>query len=183
MKPIHVIFGLLLLMAGIILFILFSDVPINAAGQPHGEIAGMMVGGDGLARLATIGDAPYWFQMVMNLLIPALLYIGVPQHRRSGAFVAGLVACATVTIFVWHMLYSSYMDFLITGETAIAFGFPEPTNWKIWGIWLSMMTYNVLYVVAFRRFFLHPDDEAAFEKLVQELRNSEPQQPGLGGHA
>lgn len=169
MKIIHVVFALLLVIAGITVFVLTGEPPMGATGVPHPTIAGLLLGGDGTDKMATIGRAPYYFQISVILLAGSLLYMGVPEHRRDamlkGCFAAGMA----FALFVWIMLWAGYESYLATGETTVIFGFPAPTNWMFWGVWGSFVAFDLFYVFAFRRYFLHPDDEAAFEALVQDL--------------
>lgn len=169
LKIIHVVFVLLLAIAGITVFVWTSEVPTGATGMPHPEIAGLSLGGDGTEKLSAIGDAPYYFQILVILLASSLLYMGVPPQRRDSllkiAFALGLLLALTV----WGLLWGGYQSYLETGKTAVIFGFPAPTNLLFWGIWGSFVAFDLFYVFAFRRYFLHPDDEAAFEALVREL--------------
>lgn len=169
MKAIHVVFVLLLVLAGITISVLIGDAPPGATGVAHPEIAGLSVGGDGNAKLSAIGSTPYYFQISVILLAGSLLYLGVPEHRRDGFLKAWFFVGLGFAIFVWSMVWGGYESYLATGETTVVFGFPAPTNWMFWGIWGSFAAFDVFYAFAFYRYFLHPDDEAAFEALVQEL--------------
>lgn len=169
LKPIHLVFALLLVIAGITIFVLTSDVPAGASGTPHPTIAGLSVGGDGTEKLSAIGKAPYYFQVAVILLAGTLLYMGIPAHRRDRLLRLCFGVGIAFALFVWVMLFSGYEAYLATGQTRVLFGFPMPTNWMFWGIWGSFAIFDVFYFFAFRRYFLHPDDEAAFNELVREM--------------
>jgi len=168
-KPIHLVFVLLLAIAGITIFVLTSDAPSGASGVPHPTIDGLSLGGDGGEKLSAIGKAPYYFQIAVILLAGTLLYMGVPERRRDGLLRLCFGIGIAFALFVWVMLFSGYEAYLATGQTRVVFGFPVPTNWMFWGIWGSFAAFDVFYMVAFRRYFLHPDDEAAFHELVREV--------------
>ncbi len=169
MKIIHLIFALLLVIAGITIFVLTGEPPTGATGVPHPDVSGLSLGGDGAEKLSAIGRAPYYFQICVILLAASLLYLGVPPHRRDHLLRISFVAGITFALFVWIMLWGGYESYLLNGETTVVFGFPAPTNWMFWGIWGSFVAFDLFYVFAFRRYFLHPDDEAAFEALVREM--------------
>ena len=169
LKPIHLVFALLLVIAGITIFVLTSDVPPGASGAAHPTIAGLSLGGDGAEKLSTIGKAPYYFQVAVILLAGTLLYMGVPAHRRDRLLRVCFGVGIAFALFVWVMLYSGYEAYLATGQTRVVFGFPMPTNWMFWGVWGSFVLFDLFYMIAFRRYFLHPDDEAAFNELVKEV--------------
>jgi len=177
MKPIHFVFVLLLVIAGITIFVLVSDVPPNASGTAHPTISGLSVGGDGTDRLSSIGKAPYYFQITVILLAGTLLYMGVPAHRRDRLLRVCFAVGIAFALFVWVMLFSGYEAYLATGQTRVVFGFPVPTNWFFWGIWGSFAAFDVFYAIAFRRYFLHPDDEAAFRELVRETEAEQMNKP------
>ncbi|WP_417451064.1 hypothetical protein [Kordiimonas sp.] len=175
MKAIHLAFAFLLAIAGITVFILMSDPPMGASGVAHDAIAGMKLGGDGAARLASIGRAPFYFQLGVIGFAATLLYMGIAEHRRDKVLKAAILSMTAIALFIWYMLYSGYEDYLATGETDVVFGFPVPTNWMFWGIWGSFAIFDLFYVVAFRRYFLPKEDEAAFNALVAELKADEEQ--------
>lgn len=170
MKAIHLVFVLLLIIAGITIFILLSDPPVGAAGAPYATIAGMSVGGDGAARLTAIGKAPFYFQLIITALSVVLLYMGIAAHRRDQQLVIVLTVLAILNMAIWTIVYQTYETYLQTGEVSIVGGFPVPTTWMLWGIWGGFNLFNLLYVVGFRRYFLPAEDEAAFEALVAELK-------------
>ncbi|WP_262689700.1 hypothetical protein [Kordiimonas aestuarii] len=175
MKAIHLAFVFLLAIAGITVFVLISEPPTGATGVAHDTIAGMKLGGDGAARLATIGRTPFYFQLGVIGFAATLLYMGVAERRRDGALRVAILTMTAVALFIWYMLYSGYEDYLATGETDVVFGFPVPTNWMFWGIWGSFAIFDLFYVVAFRRYFLPKEDEAEFAALVAELKADEGQ--------
>lgn len=173
MKIIHVVFALLLAIASITFFVWTSEIPDSATGVPHPEIAGLSLGSSGSDKLSAIGDAPYYFQILVILLAGSLLYMGVPQQRRDTLLKVAFALGLLFALFVWGMLWGGYQSYLATGETTVIFGFPAPTNWMFWGIWGSFVAFDLFYVFAFRRYFLHPEDEAAFEALVREMEAEE----------
>jgi len=178
LKPIHIIFILLLVIAGIIVFILASDPPLNAAGMAHDSVAGLKVGGNGAERLTTIGQAPFYFQVCVILLAASLLFLGVPEHRRDKLLYSLFATATGYALFVWYSLISSYESYHVTGVTEVVFGFPVPTNWFLWGVWSGFVMFDLLYVFAFRRYFLHPDDEKAFQELVTSMKTDGPEAGG-----
>ena len=173
MKIIHVVLVLLLAIAGITISVLTGDVPPGATGVPHPEIAGLSVSGDGKTNATAIGAAPYYFQICVILLAGALLYMGVPERRRDTLLKIVFFAGVAFALFVWSMIWGGYQSYLLTGETTIVFGFPLPTSWMLGGVWASFLAFDLFYVFAFYRYFLHPDDEAAFQALAADMRSEE----------
>jgi hypothetical protein len=173
MKPIIFVFICLLVIAGIIGFVLVSEPPAGATGVPHETIQAMSVGGDGAARLAEIGRAPFYFQIAVIFLSVGLLYMGVAKHRRDRRLRLLFAVGTAFALLVWVMLYTGYEAFLVTGKADIVFGFPVTTNWMLWGIWGSFVFFNLIFVIFFRDYFLPYEDEAAFDALVREMKASD----------
>ncbi|GHF20838.1 hypothetical protein GCM10017044_14690 [Kordiimonas sediminis] len=169
MKPIHVIFVLLVSMGAIISFVLISDPTPNAAGLDHPTIAHIDIGGDGAERLAPIGRAPYWFMVALFSMVPFLLYLGISRHRRTNLVRAALSVGGLASLYVWHNMYTSYETYLATGETTIFLGFPEPTAWFVYGLWCSLVTYTATYFLGFDTFIFPKEDEKAFTELMAEI--------------
>ncbi|MFC4349432.1 hypothetical protein ACFO5Q_16385 [Kordiimonas lipolytica] len=170
-EPIHIVLLLLLVIAGITGFVLMSEPPVDATGVAHATIPAMSVGGDGASKLATIGKAPFYFQIAVILLAGALLYMGVAPHKRDRTLLLFFAGGVGFALFVWVMLFTGYEHYILTGETTVFLGFPMPTNWMFWGIWGSFAAFDLFYVIFFRRYFFTPDEEAEFDALVEELKS------------
>jgi hypothetical protein len=98
--------------------------------------------------------------------------MGVPEKRRDTRFRLIMAAGLLWALFVWFMLYGSYETYLETGMATVVFGFPVPTNWMLWGIWGSFAFFDLMFVIFFRDYFLHPEDEADFDALVAEMKSA-----------
>ncbi|WP_262693884.1 hypothetical protein [Kordiimonas aquimaris] len=173
MKSIHFVFVLLLIIAGITAYIFMAEQPPGATGLQHTSINGLSVGGDRGSQVSALGNAPYYFQVAVILLAGAMLYMGIAPHRRDAQLKLFFAVGLGFALFVWTMVYTGYEAYLATGESNIAFGFPVPTTWMLWGIWGSFVVFDLFYVVAFRRYFLPKEDEAAFDALVREIKSEQ----------
>lgn len=173
MKPIHFVFVLLLTIAGITVYIFLADQPTGATGLPHASINGLSIGGERSNQISALGSAPYYFQVTVILLAGAMLYMGIAPHRRDAQLKMFFTIGLGFALFVWTMVYTGYEAYLATGDANIVFGFPVPTTWMLWGIWGSFVVFDLFYVVAFRRYFLPKEDEAAFEALVREVKSEQ----------
>lgn len=172
MKPMYLILVLLSIMAALTLYILQTPVPHGATGLPHATIPAMKVGGDGMARIAPISTAVYYFQHVGSLMYACLLYIGVAEHRRDNTLKVVLGAFTLFSMIVWHQLFSAYEAFYHEGSADLVWGIPVSSLWFLIGLYGSYIPAIIFYIVAFRRYFFSEEDEAAFEALVTELKTS-----------
>ncbi len=168
MRLIHVILALLVAIFAVLVALLFEGGPETATGTAHPVIAGMNVGGDGLARLGGMGWLMATLQTLIVLLIHALLALGIAPRHRTVSFWAFLAVGAALSLAVWWGLYLSYVAFLANGEGPLLFGYPLSTALMLFGVFLAGSYFCALYSWGFRRFVFPAADEAAYEALRAE---------------
>ena len=83
-----------------------------------------------------------------------------PRLGLAGAFLAYAI------IFV--LLVRSDAAYQAGGELLHVGGFPPPTAWLIYGMWLFPLVMVGLFVWGFDRWYYTPDDEARFADLTRE---------------
>lgn len=183
MRLIHVILLLLVAIGVLLVGLLFAGGPDNATGQAHATIAGMSSGGDGLARLGGMGWMMFLLQILALLLIYALIALGVAERNRTRTFWVLLGLGAALSIAIWCGLYLSYVRLLETGEMQLLFGYPLPTAFMLFGVFLGGSYLCVFYIWGFKRFIYTEADEAAYESL--RARAAAPRKPdsAAGGSA
>lgn len=175
MRLIHAILLLLLAILGLLIVLLVSADPADATGQAHARIADMNVGGDGLARLGGRGWLMCLLQTLTLLLIYALIALGVSERRRTARFWILLAVGAGLSLAVWWGMFFSYMAFLETGSAPLLLGYPLPTAFMLFGVFLGGSYLCVLYILGFRQFIYPEEEEAAYEAL--RARAAEPRKP------
>jgi len=164
-RLIHVIYGLLLAILGLLCCLMILPEPALVTGAPHPGIPGVNVGGDGRARL---GDAVVVIGLLgsaVMLLMQALPMLGVSAGRRDATFWWLMGGVAVAIQGTWWAMYLGYLQFLATGEVGHLLGFPAPTAWMLFGVWFSGTLFCIVYVLGFRRFVFSAEDEAAYEAL------------------
>lgn len=173
MKLILGILAGLLFVAAMVAWASLTPAGGLATGAPHPEIPNMSIGGDGAARALPILLPIYLWQVGVIVIACLLILLGLAPHRRTPVAVIGVVIVGALAIAVWTGLVLSYRDVLLTGETGYALGFPVPTAWMNYGIWLSLAGFTALYVWGFRRFIHTEEDEATFQAIVAAYRAAE----------
>lgn len=168
MQLIHAIFGLLLVILGLLIWLMLMPEPALATGGPHALFPAMNAGGDGLARLNGAVQVVGWLGACCFLMMLLLTALGVRAQRRDGLFWLLMSLVALVSQWVWWAMYYSYLDFLRTGDLQLMFGYPAATAWMLFGVWLSGALLCVIYIFGFRRFIFTAEDEAAYEALRSE---------------
>ena len=168
MRLIHVIAVLLAVILCLLGVLMVWPEPMFVAGGAHPEIRGMNVGGDGLARLGGAHWLLFALQCSVLVLKLLLVALGVAEHHRDRTFWCWLTLIGVVVLGVWWGMYSSYLDYLHSGESPIALGFPLATAFMLFGVYTGGSLLCVLYVAGFRRFIFSEADEAAYEALRAE---------------
>lgn len=167
-----VIFGICVIMGGLLVLIGFAEQVPGAGGVPHASIPAMQVGNDGAARLEHIGSYAFIFQALLLLLIICLCTLGIPKKNRSNTLYLYMTASYAFSLLVWWQMYFGHQEYLATKETAFFMGFPIATAWQMYGTWLSAIPLILIYTLGFNKFIYTKDDAEAFEKLLAEKTDS-----------
>ena len=181
MRPIYLIYGLLLAQLTLLGYLMLVDEPELATGAPHAQFVGMNVGGDGLARLGSAGAVIGAIGGLSVAVMLLLVTLGVNASRRTVLFWLLIAVVALASQGVWWAMYLGYLSFLETGQVPFVLGFPLPTSWMLYGVWGSGALLSLVYIFGFRRFIFTEDDEAAYEALraAAEVPRA-PEQDALG---
>jgi uncharacterized membrane protein YecN with MAPEG domain len=171
MRLIYLILGLLLIVCACVAAIIFGPEPAASTGLPHATIDGMRSGGDGLTRFEPVGTITLVMQTALFTLFGVLLYLGVSPHRRTRQSKIWIAAGTTALLLVWWSMYGTYVDYLRSGELRMFLGFPIPTAFTVFGLWLAGFVFVIAYVVGFRTFVFTEQDEAAYHELLEKHKN------------
>jgi hypothetical protein len=170
MRMVHLILVLLLVVSALLAWIVFSVEPPMTTGAAHPEFAGMRIGGDGSARLSTIGNLGYWMQVAILALVILFIAAGVQKQRRTIGFWGPIIAVGLMYQWVWWKIWQGYLYFLQTGETSYTLGFTTPSAWMVFGVWTCGFFLMLIYVVGFRKFIFSKEDEAKYEQLLEDVK-------------
>ncbi len=178
MKLPWIIFGLLLTMCGAMGSLFVTPEPtivINEGedpapaghGIPHPQIGTMLVGGDSLARYAPIRLATWIFAVSMVCFFTSLLALASLKGGRFSKLNWILFVGLSIQMFAMAGMLVSYESYI--GDTAAPLygGFPAPTAWMLYALWPAPLLFVVFYVAAFNRWTFRPEDERAFEEILQ----------------
>lgn len=166
------IFVTSLIMGLLLSAIMLADTVPNAGGLPHPDHPGMQIGGDGAARLEHIGTLGFLFQCFLLLLVVCLSILGVADRYRSPELLAYMGASLAFMLLVCWQMYTGHQEYLATGETGYFMGFPTATAWQVYGTWLGAIPLILIYSLGFRKYIYTAEDEAAFNKLLEESQQA-----------
>ncbi len=115
-----------------------------------------------------------WVAFVMSLLILAMMatcvWIGLGKRGSGTPLSRRMMIGFGGYGIVFAALTATYARY--AGDTEVPFfgGFPLPTAWMIYGVWLFPILFVALYMTMFDRWVLTDDDLARFKQLVDENR-------------
>lgn len=170
---IYALLGLLLGITIILSITFLSPEPVASHGTPHAEFDGMKVGNDGALRIKGIEVYYFLFYASTILICIVLMILGVSPRYRRKKFWMWIGGVTILVLFSWWKLYTTYMEFLATGETQLFLGFPTPTAWMIYGLWGTASIFSIMYFVGFRKFIFTYEDEAELKEIVEAYAKEE----------
>ena len=150
----------------IILALVFVDPVVEASGKQHPEYGTMLQSVNSQFSSDTVKYLGYGFGLCIIGIFTLCLILGAKKANQKGfktreIFIGMGLYLATFTALV---LSSWKYDML---EAPIIGGLPLPTAWMLYGIWFVPIVLIILYVWGFERFVISPEEEAAFQKIVE----------------
>ncbi|MFQ5982700.1 MAG: hypothetical protein ACE5KS_04930 [Woeseiaceae bacterium] len=171
MKLIYLILMLLLVVAACVVGVLLVGEPTASTGMAHLAVEGMRSGGDGLTRFAPVSSIALVMFSAILVLFGVLLYLGVSKHRRMKQCRAWIAAGTIALLLVWWSMFGTYSEYLASGEFRLLLGFPLPTAFMVYGLWLGGFVFVIAYVIGFRSFVISEEDEVAYHKLLEKYKH------------
>ncbi len=165
---------LLLGLSAMLMVVMSASRLLPAATQPtarlHPDVPSLLQSTGGPTGQPEV----IWLGYAVGLLILGVMAVcvwiglrkketGTPLSRRVMIGFGGFALIFTgLTI-----TYARY-----TGAADVPFfgGFPLPTAWMIYGMWLFPLVFVGLYMALFDRWVLTEDDQARFQELLEENR-------------
>ncbi len=162
--------GLLLFCLGLILALQILPPQNLPAGSPHTEFDSLQSSGSSVSD-----SGPHWiiglsFGLAIIGIFGVTLYIGGhrqdAQKRKSifRSFAIGMLAYFGIFL----LLMNSYQQYHQAGDAPYFLGYPAPTAWMIYGIWLIPLVFTTMYVVKFDDWVLSPEEVEEFGRMVEE---------------
>jgi len=171
MKLIYSIFAMLIIVAACVGAIFLVGEPDASTGTAHASIDALQVGGDGLARFQPVANIALLTFSAMLIMFGILLYLGISEHRRTRQCKAWISTGTIALLIVWWSMIGTYSAYLASGEFPMILGFPLPTAFTVYGLWLAGFVFVIAYVVGFRSFVFTKDDEEAYHELVEKFKD------------
>ena len=170
MKPIYSLFLILLLALGFTIVVLVTPEPANGHGIAHLQFTGMKQVGDALGAARPVLIPGLALGVLMYLLVATLIYLSVPERKRSRPFLLSVLAALLVALLAWISLTTAYQDYLSENELTLILGFPVPTILMLLAVWLAPLCFALIFVAGFRHWIYTEEDEARFNSLMEKAK-------------
>ena len=174
MKTIHILFGLLVLMAVALGVICIAPTVPSGQGYDHANYPAGTIkqAPDGMQRHRPVIVAAGCFGTLTSLFVVLCGALGFNRHHRDGLgsrvlMVGGLgfaMLFSIVVVFYWQSLM---------GTSSKLFAFPSSTGWMLFVVMPYPLLLVLLYMATFSRWMVLPDDEARFHELVAKRRTED----------
>ncbi len=174
MRSYQLLFALLILMCGVVLFVATLDEVPSQRGLAHPDFATMQQGGDPAARHSEVLWVAWSFGALVIAFFIALIDVSLARGGKSGPIAARRTVwiCGGVLELIFLALVLSYSSFMVDPLQDSVLFFPKPTAWMMYGIWGFPMVFVLLYILRFEQWILSPADEAEFA-ILEKAKDAE----------
>jgi hypothetical protein len=153
------------MLLGLLLLGLVFTEPPDLAPIAHPDSNSMLSSGSNAPGGALILAAGFATGLLILLMFGLCLLMGIPPRARR------LKTLILVGTSVYGLIFSgmmlSYLDFVQEVPMQIVGGFPTPTAWMIYGIWLFPWIFIITYVFTFRTHYFTQESEEHFRELLR----------------
>ena len=137
-------------------------------GVPNPDFGTMLSGGDGEARYESTWRMGLAFGLLQVVFFVGALAFGATKRAGLGPlklpFIVGGVAYAGVFV----AMVVSHRAYAASDSHPLVLGFPIPTAWMMYGVWLVPLVFMFAYLFLFDSWIYTEEDRKRFERLLAE---------------
>lgn len=171
MKLAWILFGLLLALCAVVVYVILLPAPPGAAGTVHPVYETMQRGSAGTSAEGPVLAAGWIFGLLQIGFFVALLALGARRHERLGAIRTALLVGLGLfgaAFSAMVLAYEGYVDGAAGAELVLSF--PRPSAWMLYALWPIPLYFLVLYVARFERWILPDRELETFQRIVARRR-------------
>jgi hypothetical protein len=176
-----VLFAMLLVMCAVLVGAYFvqeqpvvevtaEDGTVSEVAQGHGAPneghATMLSGGDGAARYENVWWLALLFGLTQIVFFLAALAVGGRKKSGYGPLKMPIVIGGIAYAIVFAGMILSHRSYVDDDNPALFLGFPIPTAWMMYGVWLVPLVFMFLYLIKFDDWFFTEKDRKKFDEIV-----------------
>lgn len=157
---------------GVLLYAVFSPDEQYPGAATHPEQSEMHVAGAAAAFDAEM-IVPGAIAGVLVITVYLLcLLLGAGKNGASRTFVGVVAASSCLVIGSFLAMAFSFGDYVRNPSPSLVGGFPIPTAWMVFGVWMSPVVFLAVYVAGFRRWVMTDDDRKRLDALIAAGQSS-----------
>ncbi len=144
-----------------------AQVP-RGHGVANPAVGTMLSGGDGAARYENTWWLGLAFGLFQVVFFVAALAFGAYKHGGLGPLKIPFIVGGALYAAVFAAMVLSHRTYTATSEHALFLGFPIPTAWMMYGVWLVPLVFMFLYLFTFDGWMYTDADREKFERMMAE---------------
>ena len=142
-------------------------------GFTHAEFETMNAAGPGAERHEKVLWLAWAFGMLEIVFFLTCLAFGGRKAGKVGPLARPIVIGGVVYAAVFTLMVLSYRGYMNEDTHALFLGFPQPTAWMLYGLWVFPFFFLLLYIFIFDRWTFTDEDLARFHEILAQRRANE----------
>lgn len=166
----------LLLILCVILLLLIGVVSVlpqagEAPASANPEFSSLLRSNESFAGQPGVLGFGYVMGILMMAAMAVCVLVGIRKNGKLGTLGRWLIGGFVAYALVFTALVYSYRQYDPGNVQNFFGGFPLPTAWLVYGVWLFPWFFIAVLVIMFDRSFLTQSDLDRFHALVQKSRD------------
>ena len=145
---------------------------IKSHGFTHDRFSTMRQGGPGAERHAVTLWIGWAFVTLQVLFFGGCLAMGMTRHGTLGPTKSPLIFGTLGLAAIFAVLVFSYYRYMNEPTHTLFLGFPRPSAWMLYAVWVFPVFFMVLYYRMFDRWFFTAEDADRLEEIAASQRQS-----------
>ena len=146
---------------------------IKSHGFTHPEYSTMRHGGPGAARAGTTLWLGWVFVTLCVLFFGGCLAMGMTRRGSLGPTRRPLLFGTAALAAIFAGLFLSYNGYMNEETHTLFLGFPKPSAWMMYPVWIFPVFFMILYYRVFDRWFFTAQDAEGLQKLAAQQQRAE----------
>lgn len=163
------LFGILVLLTGVLFYVLVSQPAANSTGVVHAKFATMKVGGSADRHQGQIAWLGLAFAVLQYAFLITSLLLGLSRMKPAANWIAVIGSVCMAACITLFALYNGNSD----AGAEMVLGFPGSTAWMLYVLWPLPILFIVMYCLKFDDWFYTLEDRQRFEQLLASRSESE----------
>ncbi len=157
--------GLLIGLLLLIVVLYFSPSPQAVTGVAHESFSTMLHSGESVATAPFVKWIAFFFGLCILSIFVVSIMIGYRKYEKLGKVKPWLIGGSIAYLLVFSMMVFSYWHYVEEGSAAYFLGFPAPTAWMLYAVWLFPLFFSFIYIFKFNDWVISPEERKRFEEI------------------